>query len=427
MAQVQSAFRFVQTGAQIGKIVLSANPDEQVHVVPQPVGVTTRAQLRSDASYLVVGGVGGIGRSVVQFLVAHGAKNLILLSRSAGDLDLDKNKSTDGALFLRELRDMGCRVKPVSCDIGLPSSLTKTLRACENDGLPPVRGVIQGAMLLRDAIFEQMTLDDWRSGLSPKLYGTWNLHTEFSQPDSLDFFIMLSSVSGVVGIASQTNYAAGGSYEDAMACWRQSRGLPGVAIDLGPISDIGYVSTSSKVAERLRKDGDFIMLDEDIVLRALNAAITHPLDSRPQMIVGLNSSPGPQWDANGRSQLGRDARFLPLRPITKTSSSSAEGESSGASLSSLLSSAADTQAAVEFIGSAIATKLADIFMMPVGEIDLAKPPAHFGVDSLIAVELRNMLVLQAAADISIFNILQTSSLAALAALVAEKSRFLQSS
>lgn len=65
-------------------------------------------------------------------------------------------------------------------------------------------------------------------------------------------------------------------------------------------------------------------------------------------------------------------------------------------------------------------------MMPVDEIDLAKPPAHYGVDSLIAVELRNMLVPQAAADISIFNILQTSSLAALAALVAEKSRFLQS-
>lgn len=131
-------------------------------------------------------------------------------------------------------------------------------------------------MLLRDAIFEQMTLDDWSGGLRPKLYGTWNLHTEFSQPDSLDFFVMLSSVSGVVGIASQTNYAAGGSYEDAMARWRQSRGLPSVAIDLGPISDIGYVSTSSKVAERLRKDGDFTMLDEDIVLRVLNVAVdTH--------------------------------------------------------------------------------------------------------------------------------------------------------
>ncbi|KAL0930000.1 beta-ketoacyl synthase domain-containing protein [Colletotrichum truncatum] len=425
MQDAQAAFRFVQTGAHLGKVVLSARTDELAHVVPQPRGVTARTRLRPDSSYLIVGGVGGIGRSVAHWLVAHGAKNLILLSRSAGDLDHDKNNNTDGALFIRELREAGCRVKPVSCDIAIPSSLTMALRACEDDGLPPVRGVIQGAMLLRDAIFEQMTLDDWHSGLRPKLYGTWNLHTEFSQPGSLDFFVMLSSVSGVVGIASQTNYAAGGSYEDAMARWRQSRGLPGVAIDLGPISDIGYVSTSAKVAERLRKDGDFAMLDEDMVLRALNAAVLHPLGARSQIIVGLNSAPGPQWDANGRSQLGRDARFSPLRPRTKASARPTDGESTGTSLATQLAEASDQEQGAELIGAAIATKLADIFMTPVAEIDLSKPPAHFGVDSLIAVELRNMLVLQAAADISIFNILQTSSLAALAKLVAEKSQHFQ--
>lgn len=425
MQDAQAALRFVQTGAQMGKVVLSAGADEQVHVVPRPKGLTAQTRLRPDASYLIVGGVGGIGRSVAHWLLAHGAKNLILLSRSAGELDLDKNKNTDGALFVRELREAGCRVKPVSCDIALASSLTKALRLCEDDGFPSVRGVIQGAMLLRDAIFEQMTLDNWRSGIRPKLYGTWNLHTEFSQPASLDFFVMLSSVSGVVGIASQSNYAAGGSYEDAVARWRQSRGLPGVAIDLGPISDIGYVSTSAKVAERLRKDGDFAMLDEDIVLRALNAAILHPLGARSQIIVGLNSASGPQWDPNGRSQLGRDARFAPLRPRSKASARLADGESTGAALSAQLTEASDLQEGAALIGTAIAAKLADIFMTPVAEIDLSKPPAHFGVDSLIAVELRNMLVLQAAADISIFNILQTASLAELAGLVAEKSRHLQ--
>ncbi|KAL4893539.1 putative polyketide synthase [Aspergillus ambiguus] len=405
MQDAQAAFRFVQTGAQMGKVVLSAEADEQVHLMPRPKGVTAQTQLRPDASYLIVGGVAGIGRSVAYWLVAHGARNLIILSRSAGRLDLDKNKNTDSALFVRELREAGCRVKPVSCDIGLASSLTMALRVCEDDGFPPVRGIIQGAMLLRDAFFDQMTLDDWHSGLQPKLYGTWNLHTEFSQPGSLDFFVMLSSVSGVVGIASQANYAAGGSYEDAMARWRQSQGLPGVAIDLGPISDIGYLSTSIKVAERLRKEGDFAMLDEDIVLRALNAAII--------------------WDANGRSQLGRDARFAPLRPRSKASARPADGESTGASLAAQLAEATDRQEAAGLIGAAIAAKLADIFMTPVAEIDLSKPPAHFGVDSLIAVELRNMLVLQAAADISIFNILQTASLTALAGLVAEKSRHLQ--
>ncbi|KAH3271265.1 hypothetical protein KXW55_001457 [Aspergillus fumigatus] len=410
---VQDAFRFLQTGAHMGKVVLPAGPEEVVPVVPRPKGITPRPRLRSDASYLVVGGVGGIGRSIAHWLVDHGAQNLILLSRSAGDLDLAQNQNAEGALFVRELRAAGCRVKPVSCDIALASSLAKALRACEDEGLPPVRGVIQGAMLLRDAIFEQMTLADWKSGLAPKLNGSWNLHTEFSTRGGLDFFVMLSSVSGVIGIASQTNYAAGGSYEDALARWRQARGLPGVSIDLGPISDIGYVSQEAKVAERLRKDGDFAMLDEEIVLRALNAAVLYPLgtSSRPQLVVGLNSEPGPQWNPAGGSQLGRDARFLHLRPRRKASphGKAADG-------------GADSSKAASLIGAAIASKLADIFMAPVTEIDLSKPPAHFGVDSLIAVELRNMLVLQAAADISIFNLLQTPSLAALAASVAEKSR-----
>ncbi|EFX05061.1 polyketide synthase [Grosmannia clavigera kw1407] len=401
MSKIEEAFRTMQTGKQMGKVVLSAEPDEQAFVVPRPHGVTPRTKLRPDASYLVVGGVGGIGRSVAHWLVAHGAKYLLLLSRSASALDLEKNRETSGARFIRELRGLGCHVKTISCDVALASSLTKAIKTCqEEDGFPPVRGVVQGAMLLRDAVFEQMTLADWTDGLRPKLYGTWNLHTEFAQPDALDFFVMLSSVSGVVGIASQTNYAAGGTYEDAMASWRQSHGLPAVAIDLGPISDIGFVSTSVKVADRLRKDGDFAMLDEDIVLRALHAAIQNPFGPRSQIIAGLNGSPGPYKAA--------------AQPV--------DGNESRASLAAQLAAASDREEGARLVAAAVAAKLADIFLTPVEEIDLGKPPSHFGVDSLAAIEVRNMLVLQAAADISIFNILQTGSIVELADLVAEKSR-----
>jgi acyl transferase domain-containing protein/NADPH:quinone reductase-like Zn-dependent oxidoreductase len=431
LQDVQAAFKFVQTGAHTGKVVLSAGPDEQAPVVPRPKhAATARVRLRPDASYLIVGGVGGIGRSVAHWLVAHGAKNLILLSRSAGHLDLPENKNTNGALFVRELcESAGCRVKPVSCDISLASDLVKALRACADDGFPPVRGVVQGAMLLRDAIFEQMTLADWHGGLRPKVDGTWNLHTEFAAPGTLDFFVMLSSVSGVLGIASQTNYAAGGAYEDAMAHWRQSKGLPGVSIDLGPIADVGYVAETAKVAERLRKSGDYVMLDEVTVLRALDAAVARPLGRRRQIIVGLNTGPGLQWDANGGSQLGRDARYVHLKHQSKVSRAApaAEGDTAGAglSLAAQLAEVGSRNDAARLIGTTIAAKLANIFMIDVAEIDLSKTPASYGVDSLIAVELRNMLVLQAAADVSIFNILQSASLAALAADVAAKSRHVE--
>ena len=126
-----------------------------------------------------------------------------------------------------------------------------------------------------------------------------------------------------------------------MARWRQSQSLPGVAIDLGPISAIVYVPNSSKVAERLRKAGDFSMLDEDIVLQALNAAVLHSVDARSQIIIGLNSTPCLHWDVNGRPQLDHDARFTPLWPHSKASARRAEGESTGDWLAAQLAKATD--------------------------------------------------------------------------------------
>lgn len=93
-------------------------------------------------SYLLVDGVGGIGRSIAHWMVAHGAKNLILLSRSAG-------VGKQATAFLDELRDIGCRVKPVSCNVSNEEDLAKTLRFCKDDGLPPVCGIIQAAMVLQ--------------------------------------------------------------------------------------------------------------------------------------------------------------------------------------------------------------------------------------------------------------------------------------
>jgi acyl carrier protein len=103
----------------------------------------------------------------------------------------------------------------------------------------------------------------------------------------------------------------------------------------------------------------------------------------------------------------------------------AEDSGAGVSLSTQLAEVGSREDAARLISTAIAAKLADIFMIDVAEIDISKTPASYGVDSLIAVELRNMLVLQAAADVSIFNILQSASLAALAADVAAKSRHVE--
>jgi len=266
---------------------------------------------------------------------------------------------------------------------------------------------------------EQMTLNNFQAAILPKVNGTWNLHKQFEHSD-LDFFIMLSSIAGIVGYASQSNYSAGGSYEDALARWRVARGLPAVSIDLGAVKSIGYVAETAGVAGRMQKVGH-MLLGEDQVLGVLESAILAPYD--PQVVVGLNPGPGHHWDRDGESQLGRDARFLPLkyRQGQQQAGGKKSGDGGSSSLASKLAEATSREEAERFVGQAIAEKLADIFMIPIADIDPSKHPAQYGVDSLVAVELRNMLALQAAAEVSIFGIMQSPSLAALASDVAAKS------
>lgn len=134
-----TALRLLQTGKHTGKVVLSISPQEKVQVLPR----LSTAKLSPHATYLLVGGLGGIGRSVAYWMATHGAKNIIFLSRSAGTVS---KKTTDFATVMKEA---GCRVKFVSCDVSNATDLTKAMRAYEEEGLPPIRGVIQAAMVLQ--------------------------------------------------------------------------------------------------------------------------------------------------------------------------------------------------------------------------------------------------------------------------------------
>ncbi|KAK2728132.1 beta-ketoacyl synthase domain-containing protein [Colletotrichum kahawae] len=380
IAETAKAFRLLQTGKHMGKVVLSMGPQDLVPVRrPSPT-----PRFSPDASYLLVGGMGGIGRAIAHWTVAHGAKNLVFLSRSAG-------RSDASSKVLTEIEQAGCRVKA-------------------------------------DTILEQMSLENYVKAIRPKVHGTLNLHKQFDKADCLDFFVILSSVVGVAGNASQSNYSAAGSYQDALARWRVSHGLPAVSVDLGAVKAIGVAAETAGVLGRLQRTGH-MPLSQDQVLGVLGSAILAPYD--PQVVVGLNSGPGNHWDRAGESQLGRDARFAALRAREidqihgKSGSGAATGDSS--SLASRLATAKSSEEATQSVAVAISEKLSDIFMIPVDDIELTNRPTQYGIDSLVAVELRNMLVQQAAAEVSIFGIMQSASLAALAADVAAKSTHVSAS
>lgn len=262
-----------------------------------------------------------------------------------------------------------------------------------------------------------MSFADYLTALKPKVEGSWNLHKQFGS--SLDFFVMLSSFTGVGGNSSQSNYAAGGTFQDALARYRASQGLPAATIDLGMVTSVGYVAETEGVAERLTKMG-YKPLGEDEVLRIIESAMANPIrePAHSQIITGIPTGPGADW---ARAPWRNDPRFRGLRQALSTHTEVGPSEATAVDLKALLQSAPSEDDAVDGTCLGIIHKLAEMFMIPEAEIDRTGALEKYGVDSLVAVELRNWLVASAGIDISIFEVMQSQTIALLAQTVVQRS------
>ncbi|KAF2768961.1 reducing type I polyketide synthase, partial [Teratosphaeria nubilosa] len=421
ITDIGRAFRTMAQGKHIGKIVIKAGADDPVPVIPQRLPL----QLRSDATYVIVGGLGGIGRSVTVMLAERGAKHIALLSRSAGT----KISHHD---FIRKLESKGCNVLALPCNIADRASLEQAKDELQRRSFPRVCGVIQGAMVLDDSVFERMSHAQWQAAIRPKVDGTINLHEAF--PD-VDFFVMLSSLIGISGHSSQANYAAGSTFQDAFARWRTAQGLPAVSIDLGFVRAVGYVAETQSVVERMFQMG-YRPPEESEVLRVIEFAIRHPLRSveGSQVIIGLGASDETTRKNETMTSWRREPRFSALRSIVTARGSTkgvSQGDDSGMAatstkyLSDALAKALSYAEAVDVIATAVSAKLSEMFMVPSAEIELSKPPSAYGLDSLVAVELRNWLFTRLQAELTIFEVLQCVSLFVLADTTAARSKLVR--
>ncbi|TLD08011.1 hypothetical protein PspLS_12074 [Pyricularia sp. CBS 133598] len=419
------AFRFMQSGKHLGKIVITTGPENKVKVAK----ILPPAVFQSDRTYLLAGGLGGIGLSIAKWLAKHGARNLVLVSRSA-------EKSAGAKVVAEELRTAyGCKTLIYSCDLADSSAVEKMLVDVQSR-MPPAQGVIQAAMSLNDSIFVNMTYDQWQAGIRPKVVASRLLHRLL--PPDMDFFIMLSSLCGLAGNASQANYTTGNVFQDQLARHRSSAGIHGVSVDLGRVTEVGWVANMPpEVSARLHKTG-LDIIDERDLHRIIHAATARrPPHNHPtvgHMVTGIR-----EFDRDSGVAWLTNKRFQPLRNHDRyvaapggNSKTDGGGGRRGANkrmttLSDSLRDARSAEKAVETVGKAVVGKLADMFGLDPGDIDLRRPAGVYGVDSLVAVELRNWLVAAAGADaMSIFDVLHSPSLEALAAKVARKSRYVMS-
>jgi hypothetical protein len=358
---------------------------------------------------LLVGGLGGIGRSISRWLIAHGARNLILVSRSG-------SSSRSASSFLAQLESTGVRMAVVKCDISdfdsLSAALANTLKS-----FPPIKGVIQGAMVLKDSLFEDMTLQYWEEAIRPKVHGSKNLHTvTLEQP--LEFFILLSSLHSFTGNPGQSNYAAGCTYQVALAKHRNGLGLPATAIDLGIVDDVGYVYEQQKVGEKLRLH-DWKHIKEQEMLALVELAIRDPFMGH--LITGLDSeNPIAKTDDTTpfymKDPVLSHLDYLRLhlqRTLNPRTIASDSSSSNMPPLSIQLASATSLVESSAAVQTALLQKLSRSFMMNASDIDLTRPMSVYGIDSLVAVDIRNWIKRETKVIVSIFDIIQASSITVL--------------
>lgn len=261
-----------------------------------------------------------------------------------------------------------------------------------------------------------MTLADYEAVIRPKVQGTWNLHDQL--PKDMDFFVMLSSTSGIIGNASQAAYAAASTFLDSFAKYRNNLGFAASTLDLGVISSIGYVAENQELAKNLKRQG-FEATSVKVLMAMVQTAMTksHRPQPRGQIITGLGT-----WSENSLGAFAAPL-FSHFRRMSLQSKRGSEDDFNSASR--IREALRDVQTVVEarkLVCEGIIAKVSSLSMIPVEDISELKPITEFGMDSLVAVELRNWLFKELDATMTILELLANNPLSSLALKVTKRSR-----
>lgn len=420
LSDMESAFRLMQVGKHRGKIALSWVGDD---VVPQMVHHRSGppASLNPAVSYLLVGGLGGLGRSLAGLLVDLGARHLCFISRSGATSD-------EAKAFIHRMASIDVHVVVYQCDIADSSALQAVL-ARHSTNEPPIKGAFQCAMALHDSLFETMTHHQWCASLRPKVLGTRNLHLLL--PGDLDFFIILSSFAGIFGNRGQSNYAAANTYQDALAHQRRRLGLKAVTVNLGIMREIGVLAEQGATGYLKEWEIPFGIREREFhsLMRMVIAAETGGQGSAvpAQIITGLPTGKMVYNAGIRRPFFFDDPRFSELaaaglESIGNDIPSSTKPNVSGttATLQSLIAEADSITTASDAMTEAIIARLARSLQTSTSEIDASKPLHSYGVDSLLAVEMVNWIHKETKVTVSVLEVLATMPISELALKIVGK-------
>ncbi|KAJ2989962.1 hypothetical protein NUW58_g3196 [Xylaria curta] len=407
--EFRESFRLLGTGNAIGKIVIArdASPDHIVAIHP----MTQKIPLRSDSSYVIVGGLRGICGSLAIYLAKEGAKSLVILARSGYDDDTSRK-------IVANIRSLGTELTLIIGDVTNDEDVDRVF----TNAPKPVAGIIQGAMVLRDGLYSSMSQSEFHQAVTPKIRGSWSLHNAaIKHGAKLDFFTLLSSICGVVGQKGQANYSAANSFLDAFSEYRKCLGLPACSVDLGVVEDVGYVNERDSLSRRLLAQG-WPPIDEARLHNILYVSIlqqqSQPINgaSSAQLITGV---PVPLPDESPARQ---DARFGTLLQRVLRTSQEAPANDFRVLLDAFRAGTDTTYDRDYLFGLLIdlANQRLKRSLGMAEDIDPSRPIASYGIDSLVAVEFRNWARVDLGVEITTLDVLGTKTLTLLCDTILRK-------
>jgi acyl transferase domain-containing protein/acyl carrier protein len=329
--------------------------------------LTTKTPLKISESgtYLITGGLGGLGLLVARWLVDKGAKQILLMGRAKPTAEAQSQIAT--------LEAMGAIVTVAQVDVADDQALIQAMSTFQQQ-LPPLRGVFHSAGVLDDGLLPQQTWDRFEKVMAPKIQGAWNLH-QLTLDRSLDFFVLFSSAAALLGSPGQSNHSAANAFLDALAHYRRQFGLPGLSINWSAISQVG--SAAAKQADiRFQQWGlgmisppEFLILLEEILESSNTQVGVLPIDWSGALRQPLKQKFYQDW-------------WLP--------SEIEISEIKSTILETLAEAIPHTRKALltEYLQSEVARVLA---LSSTQIVDLDQGFFELGMDSLTSVELRNRL------------------------------------
>jgi NAD(P)-dependent dehydrogenase (short-subunit alcohol dehydrogenase family)/acyl carrier protein len=376
--QVVDAFRLMQKSGHIGKIIVEA---------PATANASARKSKEFRACergvHVVFGGTSGFGLEYARWLADHGARHIVLASRSG-------SVSAAAQSLAETLQLRSVSIERVDCDVTDKSAVAALLRRLRK--ARPIAGIAHTAMVLDDGLIKSLTPDRIEKVLAPKVAGARNLDL-LTRKDSLDYFILFSSAAALFGNPGQASYVAADGYLDGLVRQRRAAGLKGLAVAWGAITDVGILARNNATAASLARHTGGIQFTAHDALNLLAQVLAHESyqESSPNIALAAIN-----WNLakDVLPIMNSPAYDLIRRDIEVRGDASAGGVDLRTAVQNL-----DDAAARKAVAEYLVKEVGAIFRMSPDDINPKKPLTDLGMDSLMGLELRMAVERQIGVDI----------------------------